>query len=99
MHLTGVNSIHQNEECGEQAFPVEKHRTLFLIEIDDVIPVKAVDGDRGVNNPVTYSISRGPEGVFAIDPSTGVVVTQQKLDREAPTANNGAYILEIQVSE
>lgn len=64
-----------------------------------VLRVKAVDGDRGVNNPITYSISRGGQGVFDIDPNYGVVYTIQKLDRESPYNSNGAYILEITAQE
>lgn len=64
-----------------------------------VLRVKAVDGDRGVNNPIKYSITRGSQGVFEIDPSHGVVYTTQNLDRESPYNSNGAYILEITAQE
>ena len=56
-----------------------------------------MDGDRGINNAISYSITRGAHGVFDIDSNTGVVLTLQKLDREGPLTNNGAYILEIMV--
>jgi Cadherin domain. len=61
------------------------------------VPVKAVDGDRGINNRITYSITQGPQGCFDIDVNTGVVYTLKRLDRESPHNSNGAYILEIMV--
>ncbi|KAJ1522204.1 hypothetical protein ONE63_002512 [Megalurothrips usitatus] len=64
-----------------------------------VLQVKAVDGDRGINNPISYSITRGAHGVFEIDANSGIVFTLQKLDREGPLTNNGAYILEIMAQE
>ncbi|KAK6628109.1 hypothetical protein RUM44_010591 [Polyplax serrata] len=64
-----------------------------------VMRVKAVDGDRGVNNPISYSITKGALGAFEIDSTSGIVYTVQKLDRENPNTNNGAYILEITAEE
>lgn len=58
----------------------------------------AVDGDRGVNNRISYSIISGGEDQFDIDGITGVIFTINSLDREDPDNNNGAYILEILVS-
>lgn len=60
--------------------------------------MKAVDGDRGINNKILYSISSGSQGIFDIDPNTGNIFTLKELDRESATSNNGAYILEIKVS-
>jgi hypothetical protein len=60
--------------------------------------VKAVDGDRGINNRISYAITRGGAGVFGIDSSTGIVYNLRPLDREDPRNSNGAYILEITVS-
>lgn len=59
--------------------------------------MKAVDGDRGINNRITYSITQGSQGCFGIDSVTGVVHTLKRLDRESPHNSNGAYILEIMV--
>ncbi|BES92052.1 Cadherin domain [Nesidiocoris tenuis] len=65
-----------------------------------VLQVKAVDGDRGVNNPIKYSIVSGSDGVFDIEPNTGKVFTLKKIDREAIiNVNSGAYILEIEARE
>lgn len=62
------------------------------------ILVRAIDGDRGVNNKISYSIVSGAQAVFGIDAETGVVHTLKPIDREAIiNNNNGAYILEIQV--
>lgn len=60
--------------------------------------VRAVDGDRGVNNKIQYSITRGGEGVFDIDSNSGIISTTTKLDRESSTNSNSAYIIEIMVS-
>jgi hypothetical protein len=59
--------------------------------------VKAVDGDRGINNHITYSVTQGSQGCFDIDADTGVVYTLKRLDRESSLNSNGAYILEIMV--
>uniref|UniRef100_W4VR90 Putative cadherin egf lag seven-pass g-type receptor n=1 Tax=Corethrella appendiculata TaxID=1370023 RepID=W4VR90_9DIPT len=65
-----------------------------------VLQVKAIDGDRGVNNRIRYSITKGSSGLFAIDEDLGVIYTTKTLDRE-DTRNqiNGAYILEILATE
>lgn len=57
-----------------------------------------MDGDRGVNNRIFYSITRGGEGIFDIDPRSGLLYTTTKLDRESSSNSNGAYIVEILVS-
>lgn len=66
-----------------------------------VVTVKAYDGDRGINNPIRYSMVRGTDdGSFAINGKTGVVYTRRELDREdARNLVNGAYILEIMATE
>ncbi len=71
-----------------------------------VLRVRAVDGDRGVNNPVVYSLARGNPAsrLFAINADTGVVYTKAELDREASSSSSssaadGAYILEVEARE
>ncbi|EEC14436.1 conserved hypothetical protein [Ixodes scapularis] len=64
-----------------------------------VLTVKAMDGDRGVNNPISYSILSGGDGLFAIDRETGVVSVKGRLDREATENRNGAFILLVQAQE
>ena len=63
--------------------------------------MKAHDGDRGINNPIKYSLTKRNAGPFDIDETTGVVFTTSELDREASINNgeNGAYILEIVAKE
>ena len=61
--------------------------------------MRAVDGDRAINNPIVYSIISGPDDVFAINADSGIVYTQSTLDRESPRSSNGAYILGIEASE
>lgn len=65
-----------------------------------VTTVRAIDGDRGVNNKIKYSIVRGGNNMFKIDEDTGIITTIKPLDRE-DTRNliNGAYILEILATE
>ncbi|XP_069668723.1 cadherin-23 isoform X2 [Periplaneta americana] len=64
-----------------------------------VLQVKAVDGDRGINNSISYSIKQGSQDFFDIEPKTGIVYTLKSLDRERPNNSNGAYILEIMAKE
>lgn len=62
--------------------------------------VKAHDGDRGINNPIKYSILSGGNDLFGINEKTGVVYTRKSLDREdSRNQENGAYILEILATE
>jgi len=60
--------------------------------------VKAIDGDRGINNKISYTITRGGAGIFGIDSNSGIVYNLRPLDREDPRNSNGAFILEITVS-
>ncbi|XP_061729835.1 cadherin-23 [Cydia pomonella] len=64
-----------------------------------VLQVHAIDGDRGINNRISYSIISGGEKHFDIDSSSGIVYTVSQLDREDPRNSNGAYILEILATE
>ncbi|XP_053979716.1 cadherin-23 [Hylaeus volcanicus] len=64
-----------------------------------VLQVRAVDGDKGINNKVTYSITRGPRYLFDIDATSGLVFTRAQLDREAEENAEGAFVLEITVRE
>ncbi|KAL1424749.1 hypothetical protein MTO96_019894 [Rhipicephalus appendiculatus] len=64
-----------------------------------VLTVKAMDGDRGVNNAIHYSIVSGGNDLFAIDRETGVVSVKGRLDREATENRNGAFILLVQAQE
>lgn len=61
--------------------------------------MRAIDGDKGINNRVTYGITRGPRDLFDIDASSGVVFTTGQLDREAPNNSDGSFVLEITVRE
>ncbi|XP_078252793.1 cadherin-related family member 2-like [Rhinoraja longicauda] len=45
-----------------------------------ILTVTAVDGDRGINNPITYNIN--VSGAFAVDNTTGKVTNIALLDRE-----------------
>lgn len=62
--------------------------------------MRAIDGDRGVNNKIKYSILTGGNNMFKIDEDTGVISTLKLLDREdSRNLINGAYILEILATE
>uniref|UniRef100_A0A182PGR0 Cadherin domain-containing protein n=1 Tax=Anopheles epiroticus TaxID=199890 RepID=A0A182PGR0_9DIPT len=62
----------------------------------EVLRVKAVDGDRGINNRVLYGISNNASELFEIDRFKGSLRTKQKLDREdSKNPINGAFILEV----
>ncbi|XP_017844659.1 cadherin-23 [Drosophila busckii] len=63
-----------------------------------VLRVRAIDGDRGINNPIAYSLDGND--LFDIDPHTGVVYTLTVLDREEESDHvNGAHILRITATE
>lgn len=63
-----------------------------------VLRVKAIDGDRGVNQRIIYSLDASNQ-YFAIDPKDGVVYLIQQLDREDPNVVNGALMLVITATE
>lgn len=63
-----------------------------------VLQVRAIDGDRGINNPIVYELDANE--LFDIDQQTGVIYTAQQLDREDTSQQvNGAYILKITATE
>ena len=41
-----------------------------------VLQVKAVDGDRSINNDIEYSITGGPDNIFGINKDTGTVYSK-----------------------
>ena len=41
-----------------------------------VLQVKAVDGDRGINNAIKYSITGGPQHLFGINEDSGLVYSK-----------------------
>ena len=66
----------------------------------EIVNVKAVDGDREINNPIRYSITKGNSDLFAINSTNGVISIISELDREKAVRSGqgtGAYILEIRV--
>lgn len=63
-----------------------------------VLKVKAIDGDRGVNARISYSLDP-PNPYFDIDTKDGSVYLIQPLDREDATVVNGALILTIAAVE
>ena len=64
-----------------------------------VLKVRAVDGDRGINNKISYSIVTGPNDIFAITPESGIVYTKTTIDRESDQSANGAFIIGIRAYE
>lgn len=68
----------------------------------EIVNVKAVDGDREVNNPIRYSITKGNSDLFTINATTGTITVSGELDREKAVRSGqgtGAYILEIRATE
>lgn len=63
-----------------------------------ILRVKAIDGDRGVNQRIIYTLEPASQ-YFAIDPKDGIVYLVQQLDREDPNVVNGALILTITATE
>ncbi|XP_055621395.1 cadherin-23 [Toxorhynchites rutilus septentrionalis] len=62
--------------------------------------VEAIDGDRGVNNRIRYSIAPNNSIPFRIDQHSGMIFTSTKLDREDERNRlNAAYILEVTATE
>ncbi|XP_063064688.1 protocadherin Fat 4-like [Engraulis encrasicolus] len=63
-------------------------------EMTSVLPeaIKAQDGDKGINQPVVYSITSVAPGEFtgnlAIDANTGVITVRSALDREQVSSIN-----------
>lgn len=47
-----------------------------------VITVKAIDADSGLNGKVSYRLSNDGDGAFSLDPETGDIFTNYRLDRE-----------------
>lgn len=64
-----------------------------------VLQVRAIDGDRGINNKISYDIIHGPDDIFAITAESGIVYTLAEIDRESDRSANGAYILGIRAYE
>ncbi|XP_030010494.1 protocadherin-16 [Sphaeramia orbicularis] len=52
------------------------------VEGTQVLEVKAVDKDEGLNGKVLYFLSRDAHGAFTIDENTGRITTSAPLDRE-----------------
>ena len=48
-------------------------------DLHQVLQVKAVDGDRGIGNPITYSITGGPGHLFAVNKLNGLVYVNVRL--------------------
>ncbi|XP_050299893.1 cadherin-23 isoform X2 [Anthonomus grandis grandis] len=68
-----------------------------------VLQVVAVDGDRGIDNKIQYSLSSNNfeniQDIFEIQKLTGRIVTTSELDREALPIGSNSYILQITATE
>lgn len=54
-----------------------------------ILYVKAIDGDRGINNKIKYFIEKFNNDLFEIEEDSGIVYTTTNLDRENKI--NGMY--------
>ena len=54
---------------------VRPELSLILV-FDQVLQVKAVDGDREINSDIEYSITGGPQHIFGINKSTGTLYSK-----------------------
>nr|XP_022904889.1 cadherin-23 [Onthophagus taurus] len=89
--------------------PPEFVRVLPVARISEGVPigtavmqVKAIDGDRGINNSIGYSIGKLTETkfqLFEIEKMTGIIFTNKILDREAYHSTSAAHILQITATE
>ena len=61
--------------------------------------VRAIDGDKGINNKISYRILDGDEGFFGLDPDSGVLYVARPLDRERYDATGETFFIKILVSE
>ncbi|XP_074647720.1 cadherin-23-like [Tubulanus polymorphus] len=68
---------------------------------ESVLRLIAHDGDRGIPNPLQYSITAGSTKYFKVDPTTGWIMVKQSLNREDPSllATNGVLELTVRASE
>ncbi|XP_035671620.1 cadherin-23-like [Branchiostoma floridae] len=65
-----------------------------------VVTTAAVDGDRGVDNPIGYSISGGNDGnFFLIRATTGEITVARPLDRDAYLDKFGIWQLTVTATE
>lgn len=85
----------------ELQFYKVRNQNRFNLEKKNLFVVTAIDGDRGVNNPIKYSLSSNSidkiSDVFTVDENTGTVLTTRTLDRESLSMSSGTYILQITV--
>ena len=82
--------------------PVFK-KSLYRSELSELVPegsfvaaVGAMDNDTGINAVIKYSIKSGnSKDWFQINPSTGLLTTKSKLDRE----QQAAFLLKIEAKD
>ena len=86
------------QQINRKKFHDELASIIFFF-LFQVLKVKAVDGDRGIDNKIVYSITHGPTDLFGITPDSGIVYTKEILDRESDRSSNGAYIIGIRAKE
>ena len=60
-----------------------------------IVQVKAIDGDHGINAPISYGLTGDSVDHFVIEPSDGTVYLTERLDREHPNVTNGAIVITV----
>ncbi|XP_044517576.1 cadherin-related family member 2 [Gracilinanus agilis] len=64
-----------------------------------VLTLKTMDGDKGINDPVKFSISNSTRPWFAINEQTGVITVNHSLDRELLLDEDEEVHLEVTATE
>lgn len=101
--ITSVVRIEENSPIGTSVIQgkLVNWNNMFYNQLIFLISVIAVDGDRGINNPIEYSLKSNGltdiSNIFRIQRETGIIFTTNNLDREALLPGSGAYVLQITV--
>ena len=59
--------------CQKPCLLIMAGKKKLKVVLHQVLQVEAVDGDHGIGNPITYSITGGPKHLFAINKLNGLV--------------------------
>ena len=63
-----------------------------------IVQVKAIDGDHGINAPISYGLAGDHLDYFVIEPTDGTVYLAERLDREHPNVTNSGLVITVIVT-